>query len=172
MTTEEILNGTFDIEEKLSREELKYLIGTLHKVKLTNENVDNVIKFLGYAKQHEYNVIDNVTWYILFILDRADNENFDINHKIVSANKDITKIILEFSRECKKEDWKGWTVWQDGDTSLPFDTAKELYEKGKAERELKNSELIKEKEFRERTKGKSLEDTNYVYHEMYGSDKK
>ena len=48
MTIEEILKGKIDSEEKLSRKELEDLISSLREIKLTEENVDNVIKFLNH----------------------------------------------------------------------------------------------------------------------------
>ena len=98
MTIEEILKGKIDSEEKLSRKELEDLISNLRDVKLTEENVDNVIKFLNHVKQqdqYDYYVIYYVTSYLLYIIDNYNLEDLSIVRKIILANEDIAKNITK-----------------------------------------------------------------------------
>ncbi len=77
MTTQEILDGTFAIDEEPTRQELKDLIYSLHGVNLCDHNVDNIIHFLNYCKQHPFDVTENVEWYILYLIDNMDNKNYE-----------------------------------------------------------------------------------------------
>ena len=99
MTTEEILKGKIDNEEKLSRKELEDLISSLHDVKLNDDNVDNIIKFLNYVKQYDYYI---ATSYFLYIIDHMNLEDLNIVRKIMLAHEDIAKNIQENIKKKKK----------------------------------------------------------------------
>lgn len=100
MTTEEILKGKIDNEEKLSRKELEDLISSLHDVKLNDDNVDNIIKFLNYVKQYDYHI---ATSYFLYIIDHMNLEDLNIVRKIMLAHEDISKNIQKNIREKRNQ---------------------------------------------------------------------
>jgi len=91
MTTEEILKGKIDNEEKLSRKELEDLISSLHDVKL---------KFLNYVKQYDYHI---ATSYFLYIIDHMNLEDLNIVRKIMLTHEDIAKNIQKNIREKRNQ---------------------------------------------------------------------
>lgn len=120
MTTEEILDGTFAIDEEPTRQELKDLIFSLHSVNLCDHNIDNIIYFINYCKQHLF-VMENVEWYLLHVIDNMNDKNYKQSKKIALANRDIVDRIQKRVVEQKNNSEYPDNAWNSGLTSIPLD---------------------------------------------------
>jgi len=123
MTTQEILDGTFAIDDEPTRQELKDLLYSLHKVTLCEHNVDNIIHFLNYCKQHKFDVIENVEWYLI---DNMDNKNYEESRKIALDNRDIVDRIQKRVVKQEKEHSYPDDYWNSGWTRRPLEEVKNM----------------------------------------------
>jgi len=133
MTNEDILNGNF-IDDQLTKKEYIDLIFSLHKSKLTNENVDNVISFINLCKDIDLNLNNNIEWYLLYLLDNTICENFHLNRKILLANTDILKRIEKIVKDQKDENHYPKTVWNSGLTRFKMEEAEEIVKRNLIEK--------------------------------------
>lgn len=123
MTLQDVNDGLI-----ASKKDYKEILDSLHSLDITEDNVDDIIKFINICKsENDGSIDDQVRWFLLFILDHINDKNFIIVKKILLANKDIVFEIKKYTEEKKKEG-KYDSVWDSGWTNFPLDEAKRKFE--------------------------------------------